>query len=77
MEVLQTLETQILAGIQSLYDAWGWFGVVALLVFENATGTTPSEIILGFAGWMLIYEPLNSRPRWIFPGGDSTRPSAV
>ncbi len=68
MEVLQTLETQILAGIQSLYDAWGWFGVVALLVFENATGTTPSEIILGFAGWMLIYEH-QLPPAMIFLGG--------
>ena len=27
-----------------------------LLTFENATGITPSEIILGLAGWMLISE---------------------
>ena len=56
MELLNTLETQILSTIQSLYDAWGWFGVAALLIFENATGITPSEIILGLAGWMLIAE---------------------
>jgi membrane protein DedA with SNARE-associated domain len=30
--------------------------VAALLTFENATGITPSEIILGLAGWMLISE---------------------
>jgi hypothetical protein len=28
--------------------------VTALRVFENATGITPSEILLGLAGWMLI-----------------------
>ncbi len=56
MEYLNMLETQILSTLQSLYDAWGWFGVAALLIFENATGITPSEIILGLAGWMLIFE---------------------
>ena len=48
--------TTILSAAQTIYDAWGWFGVAALLVFENATGITPSEIILGLAGWMLIAE---------------------
>jgi len=56
MEYLNTLETQILSTLQSLYDAWGWFGVAILLIFENATGILPSEIILGLAGWMLISE---------------------
>lgn len=56
MEYLNMLETQILSTLQTLYDAWGWFGVAALLTFENATGITPSEIILGLAGWMLISE---------------------
>jgi len=42
--------------MQYLYNAWGWFGVALLLIFENATGITPSEIILGLAGWMLIAE---------------------
>ena len=56
MEYLNMLETQILSTLQSLYDSWGWLGVAALLIFENATGITPSEIILGLAGWMLISE---------------------
>lgn len=56
MEYLNMFETQILSTLQSLYDSWGWFGVAALLIFENATGITPSEIILGLAGWMLISE---------------------
>lgn len=37
-----------------IFDQFGWAGVFALMVFENATGITPSEIILAFAGWMLI-----------------------
>jgi membrane protein DedA with SNARE-associated domain len=54
--LITKLETTVLAAIQTIYDAWGWFGVAALLTFENATGITPSEIILGLAGWMLISE---------------------
>lgn len=54
--MITELETIILSAAQTIYDAWGWFGVAALLVFENATGITPSEIILGLAGWMLIAE---------------------
>lgn len=56
MEYLNMFETQILSTLQSLYDSWGWYGVATLLIFENATGITPSEIILGLAGWMLISE---------------------
>jgi membrane protein DedA with SNARE-associated domain len=54
--LITELETIILSAIQTIYDAWGWFGVAAMLIFENATGITPSEIILGLAGWMLIAE---------------------
>ena len=54
--MITELETLILAAAQSIYDAWGWLGVAVLLTFENATGITPSEIILGLAGWMLISE---------------------
>jgi membrane protein DedA with SNARE-associated domain len=54
--LITELETIILSAIQTIYDAWGWFGVAVLLTFENATGITPSEIILGLAGWMLISE---------------------
>jgi membrane protein DedA with SNARE-associated domain len=54
--LIDALETIILSAAQTIYDAWGWFGVAILLTFENATGITPSEIILGLAGWMLISE---------------------
>ena len=62
------IETFILSTIQALYDFWGWLGVAVLLAFENATGITPSEIILGLAGWMLIAEHQLS-PSMIFIGG--------
>jgi membrane protein DedA with SNARE-associated domain len=62
------LETIILSAAQTIYDTWGWFGVAGLLVFENATGITPSEIILGLAGWMLIAEH-QLPPSMIFLGG--------
>ena len=54
--MITELETIILSAAQTIYDAWGWFGVAVLLTFENATGIMPSEIILGLAGWMLISE---------------------
>jgi membrane protein DedA with SNARE-associated domain len=66
--LITELETIILSSVQTIYDALGWFGVAALLVFENATGITPSEIILGLAGWMLIAEHQIS-PAMIFLGG--------
>ena len=52
--MIAEIETLILSTTHTLYNAWGWFGVAILLIFENATGITPSEIILGSAGWMLI-----------------------
>lgn len=66
--MIDRLETLILSTLQTLYDAWGWLGVSLLLVFENATGVTPSEIILGLAGWMLIAEHELS-PVMILVGG--------
>lgn len=52
--MFETLETTILSALQSLFDQFGWAGVFGLMIFENATGITPNEIILTFAGWMLI-----------------------
>lgn len=52
--MLDKLETTILSSLQMIFDQFGWAGVFGLMVFENATGITPSEIILAFAGWMLI-----------------------
>ncbi len=52
--MLDNLEAVILSSLQMIFDEFGWLGVFALMIFENATGITPSEIILAFAGWMLI-----------------------
>jgi len=52
--MLDTLEQTILSALQMIFDKFGWLGVFGLMVFENATGITPSEIILAFAGWLLI-----------------------
>jgi membrane protein DedA with SNARE-associated domain len=52
--MLNQLETLILGALQSIYDQFGWGGVFSMMIFENATGITPSEIVLSLAGWMLI-----------------------
>lgn len=66
--MITELESIVLSAAQTIYDGWGWLGVAALLVFENATGIAPSEIILGLAGWMLIAEH-QLPPSMIFLGG--------
>jgi membrane protein DedA with SNARE-associated domain len=48
------LEQWILSTLQMTFDKFGWLGVFGLMIFENATGIMPAEIILAFAGWMLI-----------------------
>ncbi len=62
------IETFVLSTLQTIFDQFGWAGVFGLMAFENATGITPSEIILAFAGWMLI-ERHGIHPGYIFLGG--------
>ena len=52
--MLDAIEQTVLSALQVIFDQFGWLGVFGLMIFENATGITPSEIILAFAGWMLI-----------------------
>lgn len=52
--MLDVIENLILNGLQTLFDQFGWAGVAGMMMFENATGITPSEIILGMAGWFLV-----------------------
>lgn len=52
--MLEPFEQTILSTLQVIFDRFGWLGVFGLMIFENATGITPAEIILAFAGWMLI-----------------------
>ena len=37
-------------------DAWGYFAVVILMAMENACIPVPSELILGFAGYLVSAE---------------------
>ena len=48
------LEQVILPSLQLIFDQFGWLGVFGLMVLEKSTGLSPGEIILAFAGWMLI-----------------------
>lgn len=48
------IESTALSFLQAIFDQFGWAGVFGLMAFENATGITTGEIILAFAGWMLI-----------------------
>ncbi len=66
--MFEQFETTILSALQSLFDQFGWAGVFGLMIFENATGITPNEIILTFAGWMLI-ERHGLSPAFIPLGG--------
>ena len=52
--MITQIETFLIDNLQLNFDSIGWFGEVALLLFENATGIIPSEIIMGLAGWMLL-----------------------
>lgn len=52
--MLNQLEDWIINTLQAVFDQFGWLGVSGLMLFENATGITPSEVILGMAGWFLV-----------------------
>jgi membrane protein DedA with SNARE-associated domain len=52
--MIDKLEQTILNTVQTIFDELGWLGVTIIMIVENATGLTPGEVVLGFAGWMLI-----------------------
>jgi membrane protein DedA with SNARE-associated domain len=52
--MIDKLEQTILNTMQIIFNELGWLGVAMIMIVENATGLTPSEVVLGFAGWMLI-----------------------
>jgi membrane protein DedA with SNARE-associated domain len=66
--MVDQIEAAILGTLQSVYDQFGWAGVFSMMVFENATGITPSEIVLSLAGWMLI-DAHGQHPSMILLGG--------
>lgn len=52
--MFEKIEIFVIDNLQMIFDQFGWLGVMALMAFENTTGITPSEVLLGLAGWMLI-----------------------
>ena len=66
--MLDLIEQTILSALQMIFDQFGWYGVFGLMIVENATGISPSEIILAFAGWMLI-ERHGIQPAFILLAG--------
>lgn len=66
--MLDQIEATILSVLQTIFDQFGWAGVFGLMVLENATGITPNEVILAFAGWMLI-ERHGIAPNFVLIGG--------
>jgi membrane protein DedA with SNARE-associated domain len=64
---LTEIETWILNSLQSIFDTFGWLGVGGVMLFENATGITPSEVTLALAGWLLL--ATHDAPfGWVFLG---------
>ncbi|HTY81428.1 MAG TPA: DedA family protein [Dehalococcoidales bacterium] len=51
---MTSLEQQIINLVQTVYLHIGWYGVTGLMAIESFLIPFPSEIIMPFAGWMLI-----------------------
>ena len=52
--LLGAIDTPILHFIKHVYDAISWPGIVALMAIESACIPLPSELIMPFAGWLLV-----------------------
>ena len=53
---MYSIEQELLHFISYIYSLIQWPGVVVLMAIESACIPLPSEIIMPFAGWMLIKE---------------------
>ena len=53
---MSSLEQELLYFISRTYSLIQWPGVVVLMAIESACIPLPSELIMPFAGWMLIKE---------------------
>ena len=47
---------QISQAFLTFIDSWGYFAVAVLMAMENACIPVPSELILGFAGYLISAE---------------------
>jgi membrane protein DedA with SNARE-associated domain len=63
--VLDALDAIVLPFLESLYERFGYIGVVIAMTIESCAIPLPSELILPFAGWSVsrgLIEPLTSSP---------------
>jgi len=68
--VLDALDAIVLPFLESLYERFGYVGVVIAMTIESCAIPLPSELILPFAGWSVsrgLIEPLTSSP-WSYWG---------
>ena len=63
--MLDALDAIVLPFLESLYERFGYVGVVIAMTIESCAIPLPSELILPFAGWSVsrgLIEPLTSSP---------------
>jgi len=68
--VLDALDAIVLPFLESLYERFGYIGVVIAMTIESCAIPLPSELILPFAGWSVsrgLIEPLTSSPWSYWP----------
>ena len=68
--MLEALDAIVLPFLESLYERFGYAGVVIAMTIESCAIPLPSELILPFAGWSVsrgLVEPLTSSP-WSYWG---------
>jgi len=68
--VLEAIDVIVLPFLESLYERFGYVGVVIAMTIESCAIPLPSELILPFAGWSVsrgLVEPLTSSP-WSYWG---------
>jgi membrane protein DedA with SNARE-associated domain len=68
--VLEALDAIVLPFLESLYERFGYVGVVIAMTIESCAIPLPSELILPFAGWSVsrgLVEPFTSSP-WSYWG---------
>src|SRR5689334_21692987 len=53
---MHAIESASIEFARSLFDSFGWLGVVVAMAIESACIPFPSEVIMPLAGWLLVAE---------------------
>src|SRR5829696_4695619 len=53
---MHAFEAAVIEVVRSLFDHFGWAGVVVAMAIESACIPFPSEVIMPLAGWLLVGE---------------------